>query len=226
MQHILVIDDDPSVTSVLKRGLSYEGFAVNTAVSGAEGLALAREHPSDLVILDVMMPGLSGFDVLQRLLAADEQLPVLMLTAMDAPADQVHGLELGADDYVIKPFTFEVLLARVHALLRRRQADHPAILRFADLTLDTGRHLVHLGQRQITLTTLEFSLLQEFLVHPQQVLSKDVLLDRVWDYDFGGNGNVVEVYVKQLRQKLEAQGEPRLIHTIRGVGYVLRQEGK
>ena len=224
MQRILVIDDDPAVSSVLKRGLAYEGFAVKTASSGTEGLALEREHPSDLVILDVMMPGLNGFDVLERLRAADEQLPVLMLTARDAPADQVQGLESGADDYVVKPFTFEVLLARVHALLRRRQADHPAILRFADLTLDTGRHLVHLGQREIVLTTLEFNLLQEFLMHPQQVLSKDILLDRVWGYDFGGNGNVVEVYVKQLRQKLEAEGEPRLIHTIRGVGYVLRQE--
>ena len=134
MQHILVIDDDPAVTSLLKRGLSYEGFAVDTATSGAEGLAMARERPSDLVILDVMMPGLGGFEVLQRLRAADEQLPVLMLTARDAPTDQVQGLESGADDYVVKPFTFDVLLARIHALLRRRQADHPAILRFADLT--------------------------------------------------------------------------------------------
>ena len=222
MQRILVIDDDPAVTSVLKRGLSYEGFAVNTAASGTEGLALAREHPSDLVILDVMMPGLNGFDVLQRLRAADEQLPVLMLTARDAPVDQVQGLESGADDYVLKPFTFDILLARIHALLRRRQADHPAVLRFADLTLDTGSHIVHRGQREVLLTTLEFSLLQEFLLHPRQVLSKDVLLERVWGYDF--DANVVEVYVKQLRQKLEAGGEPRLIHTIRGSGYVLRQE--
>src|SRR6266704_3742689 len=137
MQRILVIDDDPAVTSLLKRGLSYEGFAVDTAKSGVEGLTIAREHPSDLVILDVMMPGLGGFEVLQRLRAADEHLPVLMLTARDAPADQVQGLESGADDYVIKPFTFEVLLARVHALLRRRQVDHPTLLRFTDLTLDT-----------------------------------------------------------------------------------------
>ncbi len=133
-----------------------------------------------------------------------------MLTARDALADQVQGLESGADDYIIKPFTFEVLLARVRALLRRRQADHPAILRFADLSLDTGRHLVHRGQRAITLTTLEFSLLQEFLMHPQQVLSKEILLDSMWGYDFGGNGNVVEVYVKQLRQKLEAGGRASL----------------
>ncbi len=222
MQRILVIDDDPAVTSLLKRGLSYEGFAVETAGSGAEGLAIARERPSDLVILDVMMPGLGGFEVLQRLRAADEQLPVLMLTARDAPADQVQGLESGADDYVIKPFTFEVLLARVHALLRRQRLEHPQVLRFADLTMDTGSYKVYRGRREVSLTSLEFRVLREFLIHPQQVLSKDVLLDRVWGYDF--DVNVVEVYVKQLRQKLEAGGEPRLIHTIRGTGYVLRQE--
>jgi len=222
MQRILVIDDDPAVTSLLKRGLSYEGFAVETAQSGAEGLAIARERPSDLVILDVMMPGLNGFEVLQRLRTADEQLPVLMLTARDTPADQVQGLESGADDYVIKPFTFEVLLARVRSLLRRKQVDHPTVLRFADLIMDTGSHDVYRGQRTIPLTSLEFKVLQEFLIHPRQVLSKDVLLDRVWGYDF--DENVVEVYVKQLRQKLEAGGEPRVIHTIRGTGYVLRKE--
>jgi DNA-binding response OmpR family regulator len=222
MQRVLVIDDDSAVTSLLKRGLSYEGFAVETAQSGAEGLAIARERPSDLVILDVMMPGLNGFEVLQRLRAADENLPVLMLTARDAPSDQVHGLESGADDYVIKPFTFEVLLARVHALLRRQRLEHPQVLRLADLTMDTGSHTVYRNQREVPLTSLEFRVLHEFLIHPQQVLSKEVLLDRVWGYDF--DENVVEVYVKQLRQKLEAGGEPRLIHTIRGTGYVLRQE--
>ncbi len=222
MQRILVIDDDAAITSLLKRGLSYEGFAVDTARSGGEGLALARERPSDLVILDVMMPGLDGLEVLRRLRAADEHLPVLMLTAKDAPADQVKGLESGADDYVTKPFTFEVLLARIHSLLRRQRVDHPSLLHFADLSLDTGRHLVYRGQRDIALTSLEFKLLKEFLLHPRQVLSKDVLLERVWGYDF--DENVVEVYVKQLRQKLEAEGEPRLIHTIRNVGYVLREQ--
>ena len=222
MQHILVIDDDPAVTSLLKRGLSYEGFAVQTARSGVEGLTMARERPSDLVVLDVMMPGLNGYEVLQRLRAADEQLPVLMLTAKDATTDQVRGLEAGADDYVIKPFTFEVLLARIRSLLRRQRVDHPPVLRFADLSLDTGSHIVHRGQREIPLTSMEFKLLQEFLIHPRQVLSKDVLLERVWGYDF--DENVVEVYVKQLRQKLEAAGEARLIHTLRGAGYVLREE--
>lgn len=221
MQRILVIDDDPAVNSLLKRGLSYEGFAVETAKSGGEGLTISRERPSDLVILDVMMPGLSGYEVLQRIRAADERLPVIILTAKDAPNDQVQGLEAGADDYVIKPFTFEVLLARVHSLLRRRQLDHLPVLCFANLTLNTGSHVVHRGQREVPLTSLEFKVLREFLLHPRQVLSKEVLLKRIWGYDF--DGNVVEVYVKQLRQKLEAMSEPRLIQTIRNVGYVLRE---
>jgi DNA-binding response OmpR family regulator len=224
MQHILVIDDDPAITSLLKRGLSYEGYAVDIAGTGEAGLALARERVPDLVVLDIMMPGINGLEVLRRLRAADDRLPVLMLTAKDAPADQVLGLEAGADDYVVKPFTFEVLLARVRALMRRQQAEHPPILTFADLTLDTGGHTVRRGQRAIVLTSLEFKLLHTFLEHPQQVLSKETLLDRIWGYDFGGNANVVEVYIKQLRQKLEGHGEPRLLHTIRGAGYVLREE--
>lgn len=224
MQRILAIDDDAAVTSLLKRGLSYAGYAVATAGSGDAGLALAREHPSDLVILDIGMPRMDGLEVLRRLRAADACLPVIMLTARDAPTEQVHGLETGADDYVVKPFIFEVLLARVHAQLRRREAAHPPQLRFTDLTLDTAGHRVCRGQRTLTLTSLEFKLLQTFLEHPRQVLSKDLLLDRVWSYDFGGNTNVVEVYVKQLRQKLEADGEARLLHTIRNVGYVLREE--
>ena len=222
MQRILVIDDDPAVTSVLKRGLSYEGFAVDTAGSGEEGLATARDRPPDLVILDVMMPGLDGLEVLRRLRAADPQIPILMLTARDAPADQVAGLGQGADDYVVKPFAFEVLVARVRASLRRREAEHPPILRFLDLSLDTGTRLARRGSREIALTSTEYDLLRQFLEHPRRVLPKDFLMDRVWGYDFGGNANVLEVYVKQLRQKLEAAGEPRLIHTLRGAGYVLR----
>jgi len=184
-------------------------------------LTIAREHPSDVVILDVMMPGLNGFEVLQRLRAGDKQLPVLMLTGKDAPDDQVQGLTMGAYDYVLKPFSFEVLLARIHALLRRQQVDHPPVLRFANLSWDPSCHVVRRGQREVPLTSQEFKLLQEFLSHPRQVLSKDTLLDRVWGYNFGGN--VVEVYVKQVRQKLEAEEEPRLIHTIRNVGYVLKE---
>lgn len=224
MQRILAIDDDGAVTGLLKRGLSYAGYTVDTAGSGDAGLTLARERPPNLVILDIGMPGVDGLEVLRRLRAADTCLPVIMLTARDAPTDEVSGLEAGADDYVVKPFTFEVLLARVHAQLRRREADHPPQLHFADLTFDTASHQVCRSQRTITLTSLEFKLLQTFLEHPRQVLSKDLLLDRVWNYDFGGNANVVEVYVKQLRQKLEVGGEARLLHTIRNAGYVLREE--
>ena len=223
MQRILVIDDDPSVTSVLQRGLSYEGFIVDTAASGIEGLAVARERATDLVILDVMMPGMDGLEVLRRLRTADRQLPVLLLTAKDAPSDQVRGLEEGADDYVVKPFTFEVLVARVRALLRRKESDHPDVFRFADLSLDTGTRQACRGEREITLTTTEYDLLRQFLEHPRRVLPRELLMERVWGYDFGGNSNVLEVYVKQLRQKLEAEGEPRLIHTLRGSGYVLRE---
>jgi DNA-binding response OmpR family regulator len=223
MQRVLVVDDDPAVTSVLKRGLSYEGFAVETAASGEEGLALARQRAPDAVVLDVMMPGLDGLEVLRRLRAGDPQLPVLMLTAKDAPSDQVEGLRTGADDYVVKPFTFDVLVARIQALLRRRDTERPPVLPFADLRLDTGTRQALRGERAVELTSLEFDLLRQFLEHPRQVLSKETLLERVWSYDFGGNGNVVEVYVMQLRQKLEATGEPRLIHTLRGAGYVLRE---
>lgn len=222
MQRILVVDDDPAVTSVLRRGLSYEGFAVDTAASGSQGLAVARDQPPDLIILDVMMPDLDGFEVLRRIRLADPKLPVLMLTAKDAPADQVEGLESGADDYVIKPFTFEVLLARVHALLRRQEAERPAVIRFADLSLDTGTRQARRGEKTVDLTSTEYKLLSLFLEHPRQVLTRDILMERVWGYDFGGDTNVLETYVKQLRQKLEAEGETRLIHTVRGTGYVLR----
>ncbi len=224
MARILAIDDDPAVTSLIKRGLTYEGFTVETASSGEAALELARDHSPDLIILDIMMPGMDGLDVLRRLRSADATLPVLMLTAKDAPADQIQALELGADDYVVKPFTFEVLLARVRVLLRRRQTEQPRVLRFADLTLDQDDHTVRRGQRGIALTNVEFKLLEEFLKHPRYVLSKETLLDHVWGFDFGGNPNVVEVHVKQLRQKLEAGGEPRLLQTVYGAGYVLRQE--
>ena len=224
MQRILVIDDDPAVTSVLRRGLSYEGFAVDTASSGADGLEIARERTPDLVILDIMMPGMDGLEVLSRLRAADEGLPVLFLTAKDAPADQIQGLQRGADDYVVKPFVFGILLARVQALLRRSEADRPAVLRFADLSLDIGTRRAERGTRDIDLTKTEFQLLEELLRQPRRVLSREILMEHVWGYDFEGNTNVLEVYVRQLRQKLEAAGEPRLIQTIRGVGYVVREE--
>lgn len=223
MQSVLVIDDDPSITSVLRRGLSYEGFAVETASSGEAGLAIAREHAPDAVVLDWLMPGLDGLAVLERLRLADRELPILMLTARDAPPDQVAGLDHGADDYVVKPFTFEVLVARLRALLRRHETERPAVLHFADLALDTGTHSAQRGGRAVDLTTTEYDLLRQFLEHPRRVLPKEFLMERVWGYDFGGNANILEVYVKQLRQKLEAASEPRLIQTLRGSGYILRE---
>ena len=223
MQRVLVIDDDPTLTSVLKRGLAYEGFVVDTAVTGPQGLTIARDHAPDLVILDLMLPGIDGFEVLRRLRSADENIPVLMLTALDAPADQVKGLDAGADDYMVKPFTFSVLAARVKALLRRRDTEHPEVLRLDDLSLDTGTRRARRGTRDIDLTSTEFEVLRQFLLHPRRVLPKHFLMDRVWGYDVEGSSNVLEVYVKQLRQKMEAGGEPRLIFTFRGAGYVLRE---
>jgi len=224
VQRILVIDDDPSVGNFLKRGLSYEGYAVDVAESGEVGLSKAREKYPDLVILDVMMPGIDGLEVLKRLRTADEKLPVIMLTAKDAPEDQIKGLNTGADDYVSKPISFEVLLARIRSLLRRHRAEAPHVLRLADLEMNTQAFTVRRGPREITLTSLEFRLLQAFMENPNRVMNKHLLLDRVWGTDFFGDANVVEVYVKQLRQKLEAGGEPRLIQTIRGAGYVLREK--
>ena len=223
MQRVLVVDDDPSVRNFLKRGLAYEGFAVDLAESGEVGLRMARERQPDFVILDLMMPGIDGLEVLRRLRAVDEQLPVIMLTAKDTPEDQIKGLETGADDYVVKPVSFEVLLARIRALLRRRGKEVGGVLRFDDLTLDPAAFTVRRGVRNIQLTSVEFKLLQEFMEQPDRVLPKQTLLDRVWGLDFFGDVNVVEVYVKQLRQKLEAEEEPRLIHTIRNVGYVMRR---
>lgn len=223
MCRILVIDDDRGVTGVLKRGLTYEGYTVDTADSGYEGLTIARDRVPDLVILDLMLPGLDGFGVLERLRAADAHLPVVMLTARDAPADQVQGLEFGADDYVVKPFTFDVLAARVKAVLRRRERNQPEVLHFADLFLDTGGRRARRGEREIDLTSTEYEVLRQFLLHPRRVLPKYMLMDRIWGYDVEGSSNVVEVYVKQLRQKLESAGESRLIHTLRGAGYILRE---
>ncbi|MDX2006864.1 MAG: response regulator transcription factor [Meiothermus sp.] len=222
MQRILVIDDDSSVRNFLKRGLSYEGYAVDVAEHGEDGLNKARDKYPDLVILDWMMPGLDGLEVLKRLRVGDETLPVIMLTARDTPEDQIKGLGTGADDYVTKPISFDLLVARIRSLMRRHQAESPKVFRFADLELNSEAFTVRRNQREIILTSLEFRLLQAFLENPERVMNKQVLLDKVWGTDFFGDVNVVEVYVKQLRQKLEAEGENRLIQTIRGVGYVLR----
>jgi DNA-binding response OmpR family regulator len=223
MERILVIDDDPTVTNVIKRGLAYEGYRVDTASSGGQGLTAARDHAPDLVILDVMLQGLDGYEVLERLRRSDTSLPVMMLTARDSSADQIKGLELGADDYMVKPFAFEVLSAHVKALLRRCESDRPEVMRFEDLALDTGTRRARRGERTIDLTSTEYELLRQFLLHPRRVVAKHLLMERVWGFALEGSSNIVEVYVKQLRHKLEADGEPRLIHTFRGAGYVLRE---
>ncbi len=223
-ERILVIEDDPKIADLLRRGLLYEGFDVDVAPDGAGGLRLARERPPHLVILDLMLPDMDGLDVLRRLRRADD-VPVLILTAKDAVADRVLGLESGADDYVVKPFYFEELLARVRALLRRaRTRATPEVLRFADLELDTGTRQARRGDRVIDLTPKEYDLLELFMRHPRQVLPRELIYERVWGYDFGGESNLLDVYIRYLRTKLEAGGEPRLIHTVRGVGYVLREE--
>lgn len=223
MQRILVIDDDVALTNTLRRGLAYEGYTVEAANSSRRGLTLAHERAPDLVILDVMLPDLDGFEVLARLRSADAELPVLMLTARDETESQVKALESGADDYMVKPFSFTVLAARVKALLRRRTADRAEVLHFEDLILDTGLRCAHRGAREIELTWTEYEVLRQFLLHPRRVLSKSFLMDRVWGYAVEGESNVLEVYVKQLRQKLELADGARLIHTFRGAGYALRE---
>ncbi|MCL5997669.1 MAG: response regulator transcription factor [Chloroflexi bacterium] len=224
MEHILVIEDDPAIRDLLRRGLAYENYKVTASPDGASGLAAARDNPPDLVILDWMMPGLDGLEVCKRLRAASN-VPILMLTAKDSVSDRVIGLETGADDYLVKPFAFPELLARVHALLRRAApSSKPEILRYADLTLDTGTRLAKRSDRTFELTAKEYDLLEYLIRNPRQVLTREQILDRVWGYDFGGESNVLEVYVRYLRQKTEANNEPRLIHTVRGVGYVLREE--
>lgn len=223
MDRILIIDDDRAVTESLQRGLGLEGFTIDTANSGEAGLALYRDNDPDLIILDVMMPGLSGLEVLQRVRQVDEHLPILMLTAKDAPGDEALGLRHGADDYVVKPFNWDVLIARVRALLRRSQSQSDSQLHFENLSLSEATRLAMRGEREISLTPTEFELLREFLLHSNRVLPRDLLMERVWGYEPVGGTNVLETYVKQLRQKLEADGEPRLIHTVHGVGYILRE---
>jgi two-component system response regulator MprA len=219
---ILVIDDDPNITSLLRRALIYDGYSVTTAADGPSGLTAARDRPPDLVILDVMLPHLDGLEVCRRLRAAGD-MPILMLTARDDVSDRVQGLDSGADDYLVKPFAIEELSARVRALLRRREPGAGTLLRYSDLVIDVAAREVRRGERKIELTAKEFDLLLLFARHPRQVLSRDLILERVWGFDFEADTHVLEVYVGYLRNKLEAGGEPRLIHTIRGAGYVLRE---
>lgn len=234
MARILVIDDDPRLGAMLRRSLGLAGHQVQVAGDGTAGLKAALAEDPDLVILDWMLPGMDGLEVCRRLRAASD-VPILMLTAKDAVENRVAGLKTGADDYLVKPFAMEELQARVEALLRRdrrrsredgnndKAEKPPEILTFADLSLDTGTRIARRGNREIPLSTTEFELLSLFLRRPRQVLTRDFIMDRVWGYDFAGESNVLEVYIGYLRRKLEQEGEPRLIHTVRGAGYVLRE---
>jgi two-component system response regulator MprA len=221
--HVLVIEDEEKITDFLRRGLVYEGYRVDVAHDGPSGLSLARDTPPDLVILDWMLPGMDGLEVCRRLRSGGP-IPIIILTARDSVADRVLGLDAGADDYLVKPFSFDELLARIRALLRRAAPAAQEVLKFSDFSLDTGTHQAFRGERAIELTAKEYELLELFMRNPRQVLTRNVIFDRVWGYDFGGESNIIEVYVRYLRQKLEANGELRLLHTVRGVGYVLREE--
>jgi two-component system response regulator MprA len=220
---ILVVDDDPAVSGALNRALRLEGYEVSVAADGPPALEEIAIRPPDAVILDIGLPTSDGLDVCRRLRAADNDTPVLMLTARDAINDRVQGLDAGADDYLVKPFALAELLARLRALLRRRPEDPGETLRFADLSLDPVTREVRRGDRSFTLTRIEFDLLELMLRHPRQVLTRELILDRVWGYTFDSGTNSLAVYVGYLRRKTEAGDEPRLIHTARGVGYVLRE---
>ncbi|MHB1534585.1 MAG: response regulator transcription factor [Acidimicrobiales bacterium] len=220
---VLVVDDEPAVRQALDRALRFEGYETDQAEDGVVALTVLAERPADAVVLDVAMPRLDGMEVCRRLRAAGDSTPILLLTARVAVNDRVAGLDAGADDYMVKPFALEELLARIRALLRRSAPmSENEILRFADLSLDPGTRDVRRGSRRIELTRTEFLLLELLLRNARQVLPREVIFDRVWGYDFGANSNSLEVYVGYLRRKTEAEGEQRLIHTVRGVGYVLR----
>jgi two-component system, OmpR family, response regulator MprA len=223
---ILVVDDERAVRESLRRALELEGYEIELAGDGSEALyRLEGNEEPDAMILDVLMPGVDGLEVCRRLRGSGSKLPVLMLTARTEVEDRVAGLDAGADDYVTKPFALEELLARVRALLRRTtEEDSGEMLRFADLELDPGTRLVKRAERPIELTRTEFSLLELFLRNPRQVLTRSVIFERVWGYDFGFGSNSLDVYIGYLRRKTEAGGEPRLIHTVRGVGYALREQ--
>ena len=222
---ILLVEDDRGVRDAVDRALRAQGDEVVTAVDGLTALGHLRSQPVDLIVLDLGLPGADGLSVCRRIRADGDRTPILILTARDAVDDRVAGLDAGADDYLTKPFALEELLARIRALQRRTTPssdEQPTVLRFADLHLDTAGRELRRGERPITLTELEYRLLERFLEHPRVVLTRDVLLDHVWGPDHPASQNALEVYIGYLRRKLEADGEPRVLHTVRGVGYVLR----
>ncbi|MET9026791.1 response regulator transcription factor [Nocardia sp. NPDC004168] len=223
---ILVVDDDRAVRESLRRSLTFNGYSVDLAVDGVDALEKATVQRPDALVLDVMMPRLDGLEVCRRLRSTGDDLPILVLTARDSVSERVAGLDAGADDYLPKPFALEELLARLRALLRRTAAgpgDASEAMKFADLSLDPVTREVSRGARQISLTRTEFSLLEMLMANPRRVLTRSRILEEVWGYDFPTSGNALEVYIGYLRRKTEAEGEPRLIHTVRGVGYVLRE---
>jgi len=221
---VLVVDDDPDVREAVETALELDGHRVATAADGLEAMKRLAQADVDAIVLDVLMPNLDGFEVCRRLRGNGNRTPILILTARDSEEDTIRGLDLGADDYLVKPFALGELLARVRALLRRtRPPVEDAPLWFSGLSLDPRSHQVRRGDREIELTRTEYALLELFLRNPRQVLTRELIMDRVWSYDFGPTSNPLEVYVSYLRRKTEAGGEPRLIHTVRGVGYALRE---
>ena len=221
--HILVVEDEAKLAQFIELELKYEGYQVTVAGDGFTGLAAARESHPDLIVLDWMLPGISGPEICRRLRNTGCKLPIILLTAKDEISDRVAGLDAGADDYIVKPFSIEELLARIRAHLRRIQGEDKEILEFDDLRLNRSTREVYRGDRLIELTAKEFDLLEYLISHPRQVLTRDRILERVWGYDFMGDSNIIEVYIRYLRLKLEANQEKRLIQTVRGVGYVLRE---
>jgi two-component system, OmpR family, response regulator MprA len=222
--HVLVVDDEPAVRSALERALKLEGHSIGLAPDGSAALDMLDSDQWDAVVLDVMMPNVDGLEVCRQMRRVGDLTPVLMLTARDAINDRVAGLDAGADDYLVKPFALEELFARLRALLRRTGALAPGkVLRFQDLELHPDTHSASRGERMIELTRTEYLLLELFLTNPRRVMTRSIIFDRVWGYDFGPASNSLEVYMGYLRRKTEAGGEPRLLHTVRGVGYVLRE---
>ncbi|MEO1428525.1 MAG: response regulator transcription factor [Cyanobacteria bacterium J06632_19] len=224
-ENIILVEDEVKLAQFLEMELSSEGYNVNVAHDGMAGLILARESTPDLAILDWMLPGLSGLELCRRLRTTGSKIPIILLTAKDEVTARVEGLDAGADDYVVKPFSIEELLARIRAHLRRRtEEDNRHILQFEDLSLNRQTRQVFRGDRVIELTVKEFDLLEYLMGNPRQVFTRDQILEKVWGYDFVGDSNVIEVYVRYVRLKLEENNEKRLVHTVRGVGYVLREE--